>query len=120
MLCSIKSLGQGPFIAVELALHTMALGLMACIGYSDARQVQNKRNFLQSGEDLEAGIDPQKSHPAAFGATTISNKWANNVAGLHNHREIVLMLFALCHIGVFLGWSPKKTFQFSTVYLVQD
>ncbi|CAE6958178.1 PFA3 [Symbiodinium sp. CCMP2592] len=105
MLCSMKSVAQAPFIAVELALHAMALGLMAYCGYSDPGQLRKTRDLElgQSGEDIESGRGPKRSHKSFQYNRRIRRydhycKWVNFAIGLLNHREFVVLLFALCLI----------------------
>eukprot|EP00439_Symbiodinium_sp_Y106_P049768 s3048_g6.t1 len=108
LLCRLQSWSQAeaPLIALEVGLAAVTVVLMGYCSLADPGQLKKTRNILLDGIDLEQGDRPFRAHKSWQYRHKIRRydhycKWVNNVVGLLNHREFVLMLIGLCLIGLF-------------------
>ncbi|CAE7548755.1 PFA3 [Symbiodinium sp. CCMP2592] len=96
---------MAPLIALQVGLAAVTVLLMGYCSLADPGQLKKTRNILLDGIDLEQGDRPLRAHKSWQYRGKIRRydhycKWVNNVIGLLNHREFVLMLIGLCLIGL--------------------
>eukprot|EP00439_Symbiodinium_sp_Y106_P031058 s3835_g3.t1 len=108
LLCRLQSWSQAEagLAALEVGLAAVTVVLMGYCSLADPGQIRKMRNIPLDGIDLEQGDRPFRAHKSWQYARKIRRydhycKWVNNVVGLLNHREFVLMLIGLCLIGLF-------------------
>ena len=108
LLCRLQSWSQAeaPLIALEVGLAAVTVVLMGYCSLGDPGQLKKMRNVPLDRIDLEQGDRPFRAHKSWQYRRKIRRydhycKWVNNVIGLLNHREFVLMLVGLCLIGLF-------------------
>ncbi|CAE7243143.1 unnamed protein product [Symbiodinium microadriaticum] len=89
-----------PLIALEVGLAAVTVVLMGYCSLADPGQLKKTRNIALDGTAHSEHISPGNIVGRSDGMT-INCKWVNNVIGLLNHREFVLMLVGLCLIGLF-------------------
>ena len=131
MLSRFTGLSQVWLSAPFAVVCGIVLGCMAYCAFADPGQVKKTRNAkigAVGGMDIEEGV-PRRAHKSWQYSRPIRRydhycKWLQNVIGLLNHREFVIMVGGLLLIGV-LGimvdiWLPiliaeKGFFQFEII-----
>jgi len=110
LLCRLQNLSQAeaPLTALDVGFAAVTVILMLYCAFGDPGQLKKTRNVLldADGIDLEQGDRPYRAHKSWQYGRKIRRydhycKWVDNVIGLLNHREFVLMLVCLCLIGLF-------------------
>eukprot|EP00434_Breviolum_minutum_P002386 symbB.v1.2.002110.t1/scaffold114.1/size323002/16 len=107
MLARFTSLPQVWLSAPFGVVYGIVLGCMAYCAFSDPGQVKKTRNKkigAVGGMDIEEGM-PRRAHKSWQYSRPIRRfdhycKWLQNVIGLLNHREFVIMVGGLLLIGV--------------------
>ena len=131
MLSRFTTLSQVWLSAPFAVVYGIVLGCMAYCAFADPGQIKKTRNTkigAVGGMDIEEGV-PRRAHKSWQYSRPIRRydhycKWLQNVIGLLNHREFVIMVGGLLLIGV-LGimvdiWlailiAEKGFFQFEIV-----
>jgi len=104
LLSRATSTNEVALSAAFCVLYGITLGFMTWCSFADPGQVRKTRNLDRNAMDIEEGM-PRRAHrswqyPRPIRRYDHYCKWLNNVIGLLNHREFVLMLFGLLLIGV--------------------
>ena len=107
MLARFTSLPQVWLSAPFGVVYGIVVGCMAYCAFSDPGQVKKTRNKkigAVGGMDIEEGM-PRRAHKSWQYSRPIRRfdhycKWLQNVIGLLNHREFVIMVGGLLLIGV--------------------
>ena len=107
MLSRFTALSQVWLSAPFAVVYGIVLGCMAYCAFADPGQVKKTRNMkigAVGGMDIEEGM-PRRAHKSWQYSRPIRRydhycKWLQNVIGLLNHREFVIMVGGLLLIGV--------------------
>lgn len=105
MLSRFTSLSQEALFAGFAVIYLVTLICMGYCSFADPGQVKKTRNMtLGAAADVEAGL-PRRAHKSWQYPRPIRRydhycKWLQNVIGLLNHREFVLMVGGLVLIAV--------------------
>lgn len=104
MLSRFTFLDQVYLSASFAVLYVVVMGCMGYCAFTDPGQVKKTRNTKVGAMDIEEGM-PRRAHkswqyPRAIRRYDHYCKWLQNVIGLLNHREFVVMVGGLVLIAV--------------------